>query len=221
MYLKTLLYKLKKKYHIQKTIREFRKIGCTIFSDVKGIQNISLNGKNGIPESCNFNGKIKIGYGTTLGIHNFFNGEISIGKYCQIGGYVAFHASNHPISYLTTYINKSLFDGELFSLKQNNPITLGNDVWVGHGVIVLSGVTVGDGAILAAGSVVTKDVAPYSIVGGNPSKLIRKRFSDNVIDELISLQWWNKSEAELEKLKPLFLNDLTKLRSLNEIIPKI
>lgn len=185
---------------------------------VRGVQNFTFEGENLVPEFCVVAGKTKIGYRTTLGVHNFFGGTVSIGKYCQLGGYVAFHASNHPLSFPTTYINKNLFGGELADLKDDRPIVVGNDVWVGQGVIVLSGVTVGDGAILAAGAVVTKDVPPYAIVGGNPAKLIRKRFSESIIKELLELQWWHMSDEELALNKAFFLTDLEKMESIKPLI---
>jgi virginiamycin A acetyltransferase len=188
---------------------------------VRGVQNFTFEGENLVPEFCVVAGRTKLGYRTTVGVHNFFGGTVTIGKYCQVGGYVAFHASNHPISYATTYINKNLFGGELVKLKQDKPIVLGNDVWVGHGVIIVSGVTVGDGAILAAGAVVTKDVPPYAIVGGNPAKLIRKRFSDTVINELLELQWWNMTDKELELKKEFFLTNLENVESIKPLIKSL
>ena len=181
---------------------------------VRGLKNFEFQGENLVPEFCVAAGETKLGYRTTLGVHNFFGGTVSIGKYCQIGGYVAFHASNHPISHPTTYINRKLLDGDLASIKVNKPINLGNDVWVGHNVIVLSGVNVGHGAILAAGAVVTKDVAPYSIVGGNPAKEIRKRFSATIIKELLELEWWNMTDNEIELNRTFFLTDLESLESI-------
>ena len=185
---------------------------------VRGKQNFELGGENLVPEFCVASGKIVLGYRSTLGVHNFLFGDITIGKYCQIGGYVAFHGMNHPISYPTTYINKKLFNGELKAFASQSPIKVGNDVWIGHGVIVLGGVTIGDGAILAAGSVITKDVEPYTIVAGNPAKPIRKRFSEKVIAELLELKWWDKSESELEQLKPLFKTDLSQVDSIYPLI---
>lgn len=182
----------------------------------RGIQNVKFEGKNAVPDRCNFSGKIKIGYGTTLGYNNFFAGDITIGKYCQIGSDVAIHASNHPIHYLSTYINKNIFDGELKSLKDEKKVIIGNDVWIGHNVIIVGNVNVGNGAILAAGSVITKDVLPYSIVGGVPAKIIKKRFSDNIIQEIEKLQWWNYPESELEKIKPLFFKDFENKNSIYE-----
>lgn len=187
------------------------------FSGVsKGLQNVSFEGKNAVPDRCNFSGSIKIGYSTTLGYNNFLHGDITIGKYCQIGADVAIHAKNHPTNYLSTYINKTLFNGELKKLRQENKVTIGNDVWIGHNVIVVGNVTIGNGAILAAGSVVTKDVPPYTIVAGVPAKSIRKRFSDAVITEIEALQWWNLSEEDLEKIKPMFFKDFTGKESIYE-----
>lgn len=78
-------------------------------------------------------------------------------------------------------------------------IVVGNDVWIGFEAVILSGVTIGDGAIIGTRAVVTKDVAPYTVVGGVPAKFIRKRFSDEVILELLKLQWWNWSESRIKQ----------------------
>jgi virginiamycin A acetyltransferase len=196
------------------TVDKTDKVTLSGFS--RGLQNVTFEGKNAVPDRCNFSGKIKIGYATTLGYNNLLGGNISIGKYCQLGVDVALHATNHPTSHLTTYINKSLFDGELKQFKQENKITIGNDVWIGHNVIIVGNVTIGNGAILAAGSVVTKNVLPYSIVAGVPAKEIRKRFSQKIIDEIETLQWWNLPETELEKIKPLFFKDFTNKESIYE-----
>jgi acetyltransferase-like isoleucine patch superfamily enzyme len=174
----------------------------------RGLQNVTFEGKNAVPDRCNFSGTIHIGYATTLGYNNLLGGNITIGKYCQLGVDVAIHATNHPIHYLTTYINSNLFNGELKQFKEENTITIGHDVWMGHNVIIVGNVTIGNGAILAAGSVVTKDVEPYAIVAGVPAKTLKKRFSDEIIAEIEALQWWNLPEEELNKIKPLFFKNL-------------
>ena len=180
-----------------------------------GYQNAFYEGNNAVPARCQFIGTdIRIGFNTTLGYNNLLGGNVAIGKYCQIGSDVAFHATNHPISYMTSYINNNLFKGELKTLKGHKKIVIGHDVWIGHGVIILGNVTVGNGAILAAGSVVTKDVASFTIVAGVPAKSIRKRFSDEIIDEIENLKWWDKSDSELELLKPLFFKDFTNRHSI-------
>lgn len=201
-------------YYFLNVVEQRKEVILSGFS--RGLQNVTFEGKNAVPDGCNFSGKIKIGYATTLGYRNLLGGTISIGKYCQLGVDVALHATNHPISYMTTYINKNLFDGELKSLKQENVIVIGHDVWLGHGVIIVGNVTVGNGAIIAAGSVITKDVEPYAIVAGVPAKEIRKRFSDTIIKEIETLQWWDKSEQELEKIKPLFFKDFSNRHSIYE-----
>jgi virginiamycin A acetyltransferase len=181
-----------------------------------GLQNVNFEGKNAVPDRCNFSGKISVGYATTLGYNNFFGGNISIGKYCQIGADVAIHTTNHPIHYLSTYINKNLFDGELNRLKDTKKVIIGNDVWIGHNVIIVGNITIGNGAILAAGAVITKDVLPYTIVAGVPAKQINKRFSDIIINEIENLKWWDLSETELENIKPLFFKDFTNKKSIYE-----
>jgi len=201
-------------YHFLNTIEKKDKVTLSGFS--RGIQNVTFEGKNAVPDGCNFSGEIKIGFGTTLGYRNLLSGSINIGKYCQLGVDVALHATNHPKSFMTTYINQNLFDGQLKQLKEVNNIKIGHDVWLGHGVIVVGNVTIGNGAIVAAGSVVTKDVAPYTIVAGVPAKEIRKRFSDSIIQEIEALQWWDKSEEDLEKIKPLFFKDFTNRHSIYE-----
>lgn len=201
-------------YYFLNVVEQRKEVILSGFS--RGLQNVTFEGKNAVPDGCNFSGKIKIGYATTLGYRNLFGGTISIGKYCQLGFDVALHATNHPISYMTTYINQNLFQGDLKQLKEENTITIGHDVWIGHGVIIVGNVTIGNGAILAAGSVITKDVEPYAIVAGVPAKEIRKRFSDTIIKEIETLQWWDKSEQELEKIKPLFFKDFSNRHSIYE-----
>jgi virginiamycin A acetyltransferase len=190
------------------------KNGVTFTGFSRGLQNVTFGGKNGVGEHCNFSGKINIGYATTLGSNNFFGGDVSIGKYCQIGRDVAIITTNHPINYLSTYINSNLFNGELVSLKGTKKVSIGNDVWIGHNVIIVGNVSIGNGAILAAGSIITKDVAPYTIVVGVPAKPIKKRFSDAIILEIEQLKWWDLSETELEKIKPLFFKNFENKESI-------
>ncbi len=182
----------------------------------RGIQNVGFEGKNAVPDGCNFSGNIKIGYATTLGYSNFLHGYINIGKYCQFGTGIAIYTKNHPTNHLSTYINKNLFEGELKMLRIKNDVTIGNDVWIGHNAIIVGNVTIGNGAIIAAGAVVTKNVEPYTIVAGVPAKKIKMRFSKNIIKEIEELRWWDKSETELEKIKPLFFKDFKNKESIYE-----
>ena len=175
----------------------------------RGLQQVEFGGRNIVPDRCNFSGKIKLGYATTLGYNNFLHGDIEVGNYCQLGADVAIHSTNHPTGYLSTYVNKNLFSGELSNLKEIKKISIGHDVWIGHNAIIVGNVTIGNGAVIASGAVVTKDVAPFSIVAGVPATEIRKRFAPEVIREVEALQWWHMSEAELQQHKPLFFKDLT------------
>ena len=126
----------------------------------------------------------------------------SIGPRCQIG------MPEHPVDHMTTspFIynpNRSILD--LHSWTENHtPPIIGNDVWIGANVVVLQGVKIGDGAIVAAGAVVTKDVEPYSIVGGVPAKMIKKRYDEETIHYLLDLKWWDMPIKELRKYKYLF-----------------
>ncbi|WP_157812180.1 CatB-related O-acetyltransferase [Polaribacter sp. ALD11] len=206
--IKKILYKI---LNISETKNNVK---CSGFS--RGLQNVVFQGKNEVPDRCNFSGEITIGYATTLGYNNVLHGNIVIGKYCQLGFDVAIHSSNHPIYNLSSYINSNLFNGELVKFKTSEKIIIGNDVWIGHNVIIVGNVTVGNGAILAAGAVVTKDVEPYTIVGGVPAIKIKKRFKDSIIKEIEELEWWNKEGKELEDLKHLFIKNYKNKESIYE-----
>lgn len=123
-----------------------------------------------------------------------------IGKFCSIacGAKFIFNCANHTLKSLSTYTFPLFFEewdlpkSDVFSAWDNKgDIVIGNDVWIGYDAIIMAGVTIGDGAIIGTRAVVTKDVEPYSIVGGVPAKEIRKRFSTDIIARLQELQWWN------------------------------
>lgn len=137
----------------------------------------------------------------TYGAPNIFWGEgaaLHIGKFCSIANDVSiFLGGNHRIDWISTYPFTELPNH--FPKAENvkgHPATkgdvrIGNDVWIGFGAVIMSGVTIGDGAVIAAKSVVTKNVLPYEIVGGNPAKHLKYRFDENMIKELLSIKWWN------------------------------
>ena len=129
--------------------------------------------------------------------HFDFNGDkLIIGKYCSIACGVTFimNGGNHRTDGFTNYpfpIFGHGWEGDRPSVWPNKGDTLiGNDVWIGYGATIMPGITVGDGAIVATKSVVTCNVEPYSVVGGNPARMIRKRFDDVTIAELLKIRWW-------------------------------
>ncbi len=137
------------------------------------------------------------------------NGDkLKVGKFCSIacGAKFLFTSANHTMHSISTYPFPLFFEEwgldvtNITSAWDNKgDIVIGNDVWIGYEAIVLSGVTIGDGAIIGTRAVVTKDVPPYTIVGGIPAKPIRKRFSDEVISKLLELQWWNWPENRIKE----------------------
>ena len=142
--------------------------------------------------------------------------KITIGKYCSISRDVRFiNGGIHPIDWVSLYpfrikwkMEGALADGMPAS---KGPIEVMNDVWIGTGSTILSGVTIGNGAIIMAGSIVTKDVPAFTIVGGIPAKPVKKRFSDQEIQALEEIKWWDWSEEKIkENVELLSATDLTK-----------
>lgn len=124
---------------------------------------------------------------------------VTIGNYCSIADRVVFIAGGeHDKDWVSTYpFIERLKLENLVKFKKprfKGNISIGNDVWIGHGATILSGVSIGDGAVVGAMSVVTKDVPPYAIVVGSPAKVIKYRFTESQIEKLMKIQWWNYSE---------------------------
>ena len=148
--------------------------------------------------------------------------RLIIGKFCSIacGAKFLFNSANHKMASLSTYTFPLFF--EEWGLKKENvaqawdqkgDIMIGNDVWIGYEAVILSGVTIGDGAVIGCRAVVTKNVPPYTIVGGVPAKPIRKRFDEETIKELQKIKWWDWPEEKIAgKIPAIQAGDLEELR---------
>ena len=141
--------------------------------------------------------------------HYPVNGDkLKIGKFCSIacGAKFLFTSGNHAMQSLSTYPFPIFFEEwnldarDICSAWDNKgDIIIGSDVWIGYEAVIMAGVTIGDGAIIATRAVVTKDVPPYTIVGGVPAKMIRKRFDDATIERLEKLRWWDWDAAKIQR----------------------
>ncbi len=170
-----------------------------------------------IADNVTIYGGCEIGQFTYLNVGCVVYSNTSIGKFCSIGRSVEIGLAQHPISYLSTHpfqCADSLFtrfsgysEIQRKPWRFHPPTSIGNDVWIGAKVNILSGVNIGNGVIIAAGSVVTKSIPPYSIVGGIPAKVIKMRFSDEIIEKLEALCWWN---MDLDNLKDLPFENIEK-----------
>ena len=133
-------------------------------------------------------------------LFDFNNDQLIIGKFCMIASDVKFimNGANHLTDTISSYPFSIFGNGWQEAMKgkefpNKGNIVVGNDVWIGYNATIMAGVTIGDGAIIAANATVVKNVEPYTIVGGNPAKIIRKRFSETHIKLLLEIQWWNWS----------------------------
>ncbi|MBY0114826.1 Vat family streptogramin A O-acetyltransferase [Paenibacillus sp. FSL H8-0317] len=156
--------------------------------------------------------------------YDFIGDRLVIGNFCAIAEGVTFimNGANHRMEGMTTY-PFNIFGGgwervtpTLEQLPYKGDTVLGNDVWLGQNVTIMPGITIGDGAIVASNSTVVKDIEPYTIVGGNPAKTIKKRFDEETIGLLLELKWWDQDEewldTHLERLVSTY--DLQILREL-------
>ncbi|MCU0904959.1 MAG: CatB-related O-acetyltransferase [Tabrizicola sp.] len=148
--------------------------------------------------------------------------RLIIGRFCQIAHGVRFitASANHAMSGLTTFpfpvFDPTTLDDYKAEFTGLPDTVIGHDVWIGHGALILPGVRIGSGAIIGAGSVVSRDVAPYSIVAGNPARLIRARFRSEIVDRLLALAWWDWPLDRIRAAVPALLGpDIAALEALS------
>jgi len=151
----------------------------------------------------------------------------SVGKFCSISWDCEIGLQSHPTNFISTspiFIEKENGTGSSWVSKDKVnielPVIIGNDVWIGARSMVMGGIKVGDGAVIAAGAVVTKDVPPYAVVGGVPARVITYRFSEEVIDVLLEIKWWDMPESELKKKLNLFSGPHVSVESLRMLDQK-
>lgn len=136
--------------------------------------------------------------------------QVTIGKYCSIAAGVEFIFGDHDPTRVTTYPLRHLLlhTSKNTDAVSRGPIIVGNDVWIGRRSLIMANVRIGDGAVVAAGAVVTRDVEPYAVVGGVPARLIKRRFSDPQIIELLKIRWWDWPEDRVIANLDLFYKDV-------------
>ena len=142
------------------------------------------------------------------------NTKVIIGNFCSIGSKVEFFlGGNHRTDWVTTYpfghIHHNIFNNfnGAGHPSTNGDVIIGNDVWIGANVTIMSGVTIGDGVVIANNSHVVKNIEPYSLVGGNPAKLIKYRFSQEQIEKLLQIKWWYWDDNKINTFTPLLCNN--------------
>ena len=196
---------------------EFAKKNIIIGKNVSFDVFSEFEGHNYFYDNVNLNAS-KVGMGTYIAFNSFMP-RTKIGRFCAIGENVRTHLGLHPTKEWVsihpaffsnqaqagfTFTDENLFEEHKYiDDEKKYVVEIGNDVWIANNVIIMDGVTIGDGAVIAAGAVVTKGVEPYSIVGGVPAKLIRKRFSDEQIEKLLKIKWW---DWNYEKIKENYKN---------------
>lgn len=168
-----------------------------------------------IADNVTIYGNTQIGKFSYINVGCVVYSNVTIGRFCSIGRSVEIGLARHPSQFLSTHpfqCNHNLFaryPGYADINKKDwvfHPETIvGHDVWIGAKVGIASGVTIGTGSIIAAGAIVTKDVPPYAIVGGVPAKVIKMRFSKDIIEKLLKYQWW---DLDLEVLSKLPFDDI-------------
>jgi acetyltransferase-like isoleucine patch superfamily enzyme len=159
---------------------------------------------------CVIAGPVSIGFQSYVGDFTHVAQNTVMGRYCSIGNSCTIGATAHPLQWLSTHPFQflGLMGADVKILPWSWATTqIGNDVWIGSNSVVRGGVSIGDGAVIGAGAVVTKDVPPYAICVGNPARVLRLRFDQSVVDELLELKWWELHPSLIQSMQ---FDDLAK-----------
>jgi acetyltransferase-like isoleucine patch superfamily enzyme len=191
--------------------RLFTKISPLALLKNSRIHNLSAISSGSRVYNCNVDKYTYVGKNTIMCNTN-------IGKFCSVSYDCIINPGNHPLNMVSTspvfYSKKNILKQSFGfrNFEEYKNVTIGNDVWIGARVLIKDGITIGNGAIIGACSVVTKDVEPFTIVAGNPARMIRKRFDDATIKKLEVLEWWNWDDAKLKENATFFyhIDDLLK-----------
>lgn len=174
-----------------------------------------IDNKSRIDKKAKVNSQTQI-YNSSMGRFSYLGRKSAlicadVGMYCSIGDEVKVGLGIHTLSYLSTsplFTEKCNGTGSSWVDKDTvypyKKVIVGNDVWIGERAMIMGGVNIGDGAVIGAGAIVTKDVPPYAIVAGIPAKVIKYRFSDEIIQSLLQIKWWNTNEETLKLHLDLF-----------------
>lgn len=193
----------------------------------------TFEGYNSIGDTSSL-GSCSIGYATYIAsgcnIH-----YAKIGKFCAIGKNVQICLGKHPIDYVSihpafyslekqsgfTYTDKQRYEEhEFVDDEKKYVVDIGNDVWIGNNVMIMDGITVGDGAIIASGAIVTKDVPAYSIVMGQPARVNKFRFSEEVVKRLLEIEWWNWEPDYIRENSHHFMNTNDLIKFVDDTIER-
>lgn len=190
---------------------------ATVSKDCQLRWEVTIGPEVTVSHGCKLHGKIKVKKRTNLNRNVGIHGEAKVGKYCALAPNILIRTFNHNVKKpaIQTKFYEEIWDSE-YETMTKGPVNIGNDVWIGDRAIILSGVTIGDGAVIGAGSIVTHDVDPYSIVAGVPADRVKWRFPKRIREKLLDFAWWNLDDNKLRQYQDFFEKDITDIEDIPE-----